>query len=317
MSMKALFNRAFIIGTLCSTLIAMPALATERISIGTGGTGGLFYVMGAGISQVINKYMPDATARAEVTGASVENNHRVAAGQMTIGLSSSSTLYEAKQGIGPFKVSGPLDVAAIAYLYPAVLQVATIKDTGITNFEQLKGKRVSMGPPGSNASVLAIRLLKEYGVFKDITPRFLSYTEGVKALINGQVDAAIVLAGAPTASLIDLDSQRHMTLLSASKEKIDDLIKKYPFYQVYSLPAGTYPDQKQAVTMINDPAVLFTSGKADQTKIYNITKAIFGHLDDLGKVHPLAKKITLKTAPNTPIALHPGAKKYFDEINKQ
>ncbi|SBS30390.1 NMT1/THI5 like protein [Marinomonas spartinae] len=317
MFMKAWFNKAVIVGALCSTLIATPALATERISIGTGGTGGLFYVMGAGISQTINKYMPDTTARAEVTGASIENNYRVAAGQMTLGLSSSSTLYEAKQGIGPFKKSGKLDVAAIAYLYPAVLQVATIQGTGVKDFKDLKGKRVSMGPPGSNAAVLATRLFKEYGVFKDITPRFLSYTEGVKALINGQVDAAVVLAGAPTASLIDLDSQRHMTLLSASKESIDALIKKYPFYQVYSLPAGTYPDQKKAVTMINDPAVLFTSGKADQTKIYDITKAIFDHLDMLRKVHPLAKKISLKTAPNTPITLHPGAKKYFDEMNKQ
>lgn len=310
-----MLKKVFIASALCASLITSSAFAADRVSIGTGGTGGLFYVIGAGISETLNKHMADTTARAEVTGASVENNHRVAAGQMTLGLSSSSTLYEAKNGKGPFKVSGALDVAGIAYLYPAVLQVATTSGTGIDSFEQLKGKRVSMGPPGSNAAVLATRLLQEYGVFNDITPRFLSYNEGVKALVNGQVDATVVLAGAPTSSLIDLDSQTDMKLLSASIEKLDSLVQKYPFYQAYSLPAGTYPDQTKPVTMINDPAILFTSGKEDQSTVYNITKAIFDNLDELGQIHPQAKAISLKTAKHTPIALHPGAKKYFDEVN--
>ena len=309
-----MFKKVFIASTLCATL-ATSVLAADRVSIGTGGTGGLFYVIGAGISESINKHMDDTTARAEVTGASVENNHRVAAGQMTLGLSSSSTLYEAKNGQGPFKVSGALEVAGVAYLYPAVLQIATKSGAGVNSFEELKGKRVSMGPPGSNAAVLATRLLQEYGVFKDITPRFLSYNEGVKALINGQVDATVVLAGAPTASLIDLDSQTDMKLLSANIEKLESLIQKYPFYQAYSLPAGTYPDQTSPVTMINDPAILFTSSKEDQSTVYNITKAIFDNLDELGQIHPQAKAISLKTAKYTPIALHPGAKKYFDEVS--
>jgi TRAP transporter TAXI family solute receptor len=310
-----MFKKLLIASALCTTLITNPALATERISIGTGGTGGLFYVIGAGISETLNKYMDNSTARAEVTGASIENNYRVAAGQMTLGLSSSSTLFEAKNGQGPFKASGALNVSAIAYLYPAVLQVATVANTGIHSFEQLKGKRVSLGPPGSNAAVLATRLLKEYGVFSDITPRFLSYTEGVKALINGQVDATVVLAGAPTSSLIDLDSQTEMSLLSADPEKLDSLIKKYPFYQAYSLPANTYPDQTKTVTMINDPAILFTRGTENQKTIYQITKTIFSHLDTLGQIHPQAKVISLSTAEHTPIALHPGAQQYFDEVN--
>ncbi|REG83713.1 TRAP transporter TAXI family solute receptor [Marinomonas pollencensis] len=196
-----------------------------------------------------------------------------------------------------------------------MLQVATTSNTNIHSFEQLKGKRVSVGPPGSNAAVLATRLLQEYGVFSDITPRFLSYTEGVKALINGQVDATVVLAGAPTSSLIDLDSQTQMSLLSAAPDKLESLIEKYPFYQAYSLPANTYPDQTKPVTMINDPAILFTRGKEDQSSIYQITKTVFSHLTALGQIHPQAKAISLTTAEHTPIALHPGAQQYFDQIN--
>ncbi|GGO84464.1 C4-dicarboxylate ABC transporter substrate-binding protein [Marinobacterium nitratireducens] len=312
-----MYKRLFCITALTASMLAGPATAAERVSIGTGGTGGLFYVIGAGISDVINKHLADTTARAEVTGASVENNHRVASGQMTLGLSSSSTLYEAKHGEGPFNVSGALDVAAIAYLYPAVLQVATIDGEGISTFEDLKGKRVSMGPPGSNAAVLATRLLEEYGIFGDITPRFLSYTEGVQALVSGQVDATVVLAGAPTAALIDLDSQKDMKLLSADPARLAGITEKYPFYQSYTLPAGTYPDITEPVTLINDPAILFTSGKEDQTQIYNITKSVFDHLDELGAVHPQAAKISLETATSTPVPLHPGAEKYFNEVKGQ
>lgn len=312
-----MYKRLLCITALTTSLLSGPAIAAERVSIGTGGTGGLFYVIGAGIAEVLNKHMADTTARAEVTGASVENNHRVASGQMTLGLSSSSTLYEARHGEGPFNVSGALDVAAIAYLYPAVLQVATIDGEGIESFSDLKGKRVSMGPPGSNAAVLATRLMEEHGVFADITPRFLSYTEGVQALMNGQVDATVVLAGAPTAALIDLDSQKDMKLLSADPAKLDALTEKYPFYQSYVLPAETYPDMTKPVLVVNDPAILFTSGKEDQTKIYNITKSIFEHLDELGAVHPQASKISLETASTTPVPLHPGAEKYFAEAKGQ
>ncbi|KFA97417.1 TAXI family TRAP transporter solute-binding subunit [Vibrio sp. ER1A] len=298
---------------LTAAMTSTASLAAERISIGTGGTGGLFYVIGAGIAETVNKHVDDTTARAEVTGASVENNHRVAAGQMTIGFSSSSTLFEAKNGQGPFERTGALDVASVAYLYPAVLQVATIEGKEINSFDDLKGKRVSVGPPGSNAAVITQRLLEEYGVFKQITPRFLSYTEGVKALVSGQVDATVVLAGAPTSSLIDLNSQVDMKLLSADEEKLQSMVEKYPFYQVAQLQPGVYSDIAEPVTVINDPAILFTSSKVDQNQIYSITNAIFSNLDELVQVHPQAKNIQLETAPTTPIELHPGAKQYFDE----
>jgi len=293
-------------------LAATPVLAQERVSIGTGGTGGLFYVIGAGMADLLNKHMDNTTARAEVTGASVENIRRVAANQMTFGFSSSSTLYEAKTGTGPFNGDAQ-SVAAIAYLYPAVLQVATIADTGIASFGDLAGKRVNLGPPGSNAAVLAQRLLEAYGVFDVGKAQFLSYTEGTNALMNGTVDATVVLAGAPTAALIDLDAQRDMVLLPIEEEKVAGLFEAYPFYQPYEIAAGTYPDQTSPVKVINDPATIFTSEGADEGLINAITSTIFEHLPELGEVHPQAKVIALETATQTPIDLHPGAKAFFDQ----
>ena len=295
-----------------AAVLATPAAAQDRISIGTGGTGGLFYVIGAGMADVLNKHMKDTTARAEVTGASVENIRRVGADQMTFGFSSSSTLYEAKNGEAAFNGDAQ-PVAAMAYLYPAVLQVATVKDTRIASFEDLKGKRVNLGPPGSNAAVLAKRLLEAYGVFDAGKAQFLSYTEGTNALMNGTVDATVVLAGAPTAALIDLDAQRDMVLLPLEESKVADMIEKYPFYQIYEIPAGTYPDQTGAVAVINDPATIFTREDADADMIYTITKTIFDNLGELGQIHPQAKAIKLDTATKTPIALQAGAQRYFDE----
>ncbi|MEX0623976.1 MAG: TAXI family TRAP transporter solute-binding subunit [Saccharospirillum sp.] len=287
------------------------AVAEDRVSIGTGGTGGLFYVIGAGMADVINRNLDGTTARAEVTGASVENIRRVAAGQMTFGFSSSSTLYEATVGEGPFN-GQPLEVAAMAYLYPAVLQVATVEGTGITDLSQLAGKSVSMGPPGSNAAVLAQRLLTAYGVLDDVEQQFLSYNEGISALKNGQVEAAVVLAGAPTASLIDLDAQEDMVLLSVDADTVAGMIEDYPFYQLYDVPAGTYPDQTGPVTMINDPATLFTAANADENLIFNLTSALFDNLDQLSEVHPQAAAISAGTATQVPIDLHPGAARYFE-----
>lgn len=297
-----------------ATTAAAPAVAQERISIGTGGTGGLFYVIGAGLADVINNHMEGTTARAEVTGASVENIRRVAANQMTIGFSSSSTLYEAKEGQGPFD-GDPQPVAAMAYLYPAVLQIATTADTGITDFAGLAGKRINLGPPGSNAAVLSRRLLEAYGVFDAGKVEFLSYTEGTNALMNGTVDATVVLAGAPTAALIDLDAQRDMVLLSLDPQKVAQLFQDYPYYQPYDIPAGTYPDQTAPVTVVNDPATLFTREDADPALIEKLTAVIFDNLAELGEVHPQAGAISVQTATQTPIPLHPGAQAYFDSAN--
>src|SRR5690606_21483220 len=114
---------------------------------------------------------------------------------------------------------------------------------------------------GSNSAVLAERLLTAYGVFNKEQARFLSYAEGTKAILNGTIDAAVVLAGAPTAALVELATQRDMRLLSVEEPRVEKMLKEYSFYQIYKIPAGTYKGQSTEIAVINDPAVLFTSEK--------------------------------------------------------
>src|SRR3546814_7906921 len=138
---------------------------------------------------------------------------------------------------------------------------------GCSSELDLAGKRIRLGPPGSNAAVLAQRLLEAYDVFDAGNAQFLSYSEGTNALMNGTIDATVVLAGAPTAALIDLAAQRDMRLIPLEADKVQGLLEDYPFYQINEIPAGTYDGQDAPAHVINDPATIFTSKSADEEAI--------------------------------------------------
>ncbi|MEI2387955.1 TAXI family TRAP transporter solute-binding subunit [Breoghania sp. JC706] len=290
------------------------AQAADRVSIGTGGTGGVFYAVGAGMADVINKHGDGITAKAEVTGASIENIRRVSMGEMTMGFSSASVLYAGANGEDPFEEKQ--NVAAIAYLYPAMLQIAAMKDANVKSIADLKDKRISVGPPGSNSSVIAERLLKAYGAYNESNIQYLSYSEATNAMKDGNLDATMVLAGIPASALIELATSEDVTFVPVDEAKLAELLKDYPFYAVDMLPGGTYRGTDQDTPQLADPAILFTAADADENLVYNVTKTLFDNLKELGAVHPMAKLISLKKGPKTPIPLHPGAKRYFDEAAK-
>lgn len=289
--------------------LSLPVVAQERVAIGTGGTGGVFYAVGAGMADLINRKLEGVTANAEVTGASIENIRRVSMGEMTIGFSSASTLYAGSKGEYPFK--SPQKVAAIAYLYPATLQIAATKSSGVASVGDLSDVRLSVGPPGSNSSVISERLLKAYNAYNEKSVQFLSYGEATGAIKDGNLDASMILAGVPASAFIELTTTQDVSIVAVDPQKVQGLLKDFPFYRLVEIPAGIYNGQPEAVAALGDPAILFTSSDADEELVYNLTKVLFDNLDELGAVHPAAKKINLQTAPDAPIALHPGAKRYF------
>ncbi|MFV0243464.1 MAG: TAXI family TRAP transporter solute-binding subunit [Qingshengfaniella sp.] len=289
-----------------------PAMAQDRVSIGTGGTGGVFYAVGAGMADILSRQLDGVTANAEVTGASIENIRRVSAGEMTMGFSSASTLYEGKNGQGPFD-GDPQNVAAIAYLYPAVLQIAATDKSGAASLDDLADLKVSIGPPGSNSAQFAERLLTAYDAFKMNRVSFLSYGEATAALKNGQLDGSIILAGTPAAAFIELFTTEDVHLVPVDPTRVEGLLADYPFYEVIEIPGGTYEGEANPVTAMGDPAILFTAADADPELVYEITKALFGDIGALQAVHPSAAHISLEKAGQAPIALHEGAQRFFDE----
>ncbi|WP_417667469.1 TAXI family TRAP transporter solute-binding subunit [Roseibium sp.] len=303
--------RDLLAATAIAAFCAAPAFAQDRVSIGTGGTGGVFYAVGAGMADLLTKKLDGVTANAEVTGASIENVRRVSAGEMTIGFSSASTLFAGKNAEPPFRETQ--NVAAIAVLYPAVLQVAATKASGAKSVEDLANLKISIGPPGSNSSVLSTRILQAHGAFNMDNISFLSYGEATGAIKNGNLEGSMILAGTPASAFIELTTTTDVSILPVDPAKVEGMLKEFPFYQLVEVPAGLYTGTDEAVAAVGDPAILFTSADADPEMIYKVTKALFDNLEELGQVHPAAKKIKLDTAPNTPIALHEGAKRYYDE----
>ncbi len=287
------------------------AQAADRVSIGTGGTGGVFYTVGAGLSDILTGIDNGISANAEVTGASIENVRRVSMGQMTIGFSSASTLYAGYHAEDPFEEKQ--NVMAIAALYPAVLQVAATSKSGAKSISDLKDLRISVGPPGSNSSVLAERMLTAHDAFDIGKVQFLSYGEATNAIKNGNLDASIILAGVPASAFIELATTTDSKIIPVDQESAEALIKDYPYYGLGEIPAGVYMGNDEAVPAIVDPVILFTSKDADEDLVYRITKTMMDNLDRLGEVHPAAKLITLEKAPKTPIPLHPGAERYYNE----
>ena len=189
-----------------AALIASAALAQQQaISIGTGGTGGVYYPMGGAIANALSKYLPGVQATAEVTGASVDNLKLIGSGQSEVGFTMADTALEAVKGVDKFK-GNKVDARTLLVLYPNRMHVVTTEGSGIEKMTDLKGKRVSTGSPGSGTEVTAFRLIEAAGLDrdKDMKRERLSVAESVNAIKDGKIDAFFWVGGLPTAAVTDL-----------------------------------------------------------------------------------------------------------------
>jgi TRAP transporter TAXI family solute receptor len=299
-------------------LFCLASAQAQNISIGTGGTGGVYYPMGGGIAAVLSKYVPGMEATAEVTGGSVDNLKLIATGKPYVGFSMADAALDAERGVDKFK-SGKVPLRTLAVLYPNRMHVVTIEGTGISRIADLKGKRVSTGSPGSATEVMAFRIIEAAGLDKDrdMTRERLSVAESVNAIKDRKIDAFFWVGGLPTAAVTDLANTPgikikmidHADLVPAMNRKYGNL------YVEDVIPMSVYKgmdaDNHQATVM----NILVVHQSMDDKTAYNIVKAIFEHRDDLIKVHKEAANIRLENqkAAATPVPFHPGALKYFAE----
>ena len=315
-----LFHRRLIAlaGAACLWLVATsPQADTARISITTGGTGGVYYPMGGGMANVLSKYVPGLQATAEVTGGSVDNLKLIRAGKSEVGFSMVDSAWDAAHGLDKFK-DGKVNVRTLMVLYPNSLQVATVEGTGINKLSDLRGKRVSTGSPGSGVEVVALRVLEAMGLDpkKDLTQERLGASESTSAIKDRKIDAFFWVGGVPTAALTDLAATPGVKMkLLDTAEYADAMNKKYgPLYTKGTIPAGSYPGQDKAATDIDIWNILVTDDKMSDTMAYNIVKTLFEKKAELVAVHKEAEHIDLKNqAIGSSVPFHPGAKKYFEE----
>lgn len=281
------------------------------ISLLTGGTGGTYYPLGGAFAKIISEETGIET-NAETSGASAENLATLKDGNAEMAFTQTDIAAYAKAGERMF-ADGKIDnVQAIGTLYPETVQIVTTKKSGIKSVEDLKGKRVSVGAPGSGVVANAEQILEIHGMsFDDIERKDLSFDESTAGIQDGAIDAAFVTAGAPTGAVEGLAATEDIIILPLAQDKIDALIEKYPFYIQDEVPAGTY-QLAEAVPTVAVQAMLVVRDNLSEELVYDITKAVFENLDKV--THAKAKMIKAENAlKGTGIDIHPGALKYFEE----
>ena len=291
----------------------------NRISITTGGTGGVYYPMGGGMANILSKYVPGLTATAEVTGGSVDNLKLINAGKSEVGFSMVDAGWEAFEGVDKFK-DNKVSVRTLMVLYPNKMHVVTVDGTGINKLSDLKGKRVSTGSAGSGTEIMAMRVLEAVGIDgkKDLRQERLGAAESVNAIKDRKIDAFFWVGGVPTAAVTDLAATPGIKMkLIDHEEAVDAMNKKYgPLYTKGTIPAGSYPGQDKANQEVDVWNILVTNDKMSDQMAYTIVKTLFDKKPELVAVHKEAQNIELKNQPGgSPIPFHPGAKKYFAEQN--
>ena len=295
------------------------AFAQTNISIATGGTGGVYYPYGGGLAEVINQHVEGYSAVAEATGASEENVALVFQGDSDIAFALADTVFQAYSGTGAFEGREIASLRALASIYPNAVHIVTLEGTGITSLSDLSGKRVSLGAPGSGTTISAEALLGANGVsLDDMQVQRLDFNETTAALRDGQIDAGFLSVGPPTSSILDLAATRDVVLVPLTEAEVTAAQEVDPSYAPYTMSAETYPGQTEDVLALSTPNVLIVSEEMDEELAYNVVKAMYENVAELVAIHPAANDTTVEfSMDSTPIPLHPGALRYYQEVGAE
>ena len=289
--------------------------ATKRLSIATGGTGGVFYPYGGGIAKVISENLPGVEATAEVTAASVDNLKFLKQGTSDLAFTMSDAAQDAVLARDDFKDFGAIPLRTLAVLYSSYTHLVTLADSGITDVAQLKGRTVSMGAAGSGTSTLGYRILEAAGVgANDIRSQSLGVAQSVDALKDGKIDAFFWNGGLPTASVLDLvNTPRTYARFIATDSMLPQLEKAYgpSLYYKAIIPKGMY-QQDTDIPVVGVAVLLVVSETMPEDLAHDITRVLFEKQPELATIHPQAKVLSIKTATTgSPIPFHPGAIRYY------
>jgi TRAP transporter TAXI family solute receptor len=289
-----------------------------RLSIATGGTGGVYYPLGGGMANVISKYLPNVEATAEVTAGSVDNCKLVQGGKADLAIIMADIGYDALKGAGRFKAGGPIPLRTIGVVYSNYMHFVTMAGSGIKVVADLKGRRVSTGSPGSGTEVKTMRVLESYGIDgeRDIKRDRLGVAESAGAVKDRKIDAFTWDGGLPTAAVLDLAATPGIKVrVLNNADHLDKLTQKYgPVYYPLPIPKATYPGMDADVQVVCVANLFICHEKMDAGLVYNIVKTLLEHQSELVAVHKEAKNFTLATAAvGSSLPIHPGAIKYYRE----
>ena len=298
---------------------APPGSSVQRLSIATGGTGGVYYPYGGGIAKVISSHVPGVEATAEVTAASIDNLKFLRDGKADLGFTLADSLEEGLRGRGAFADGGATPFRALVVLYDNYTHIATLDGSGIASIHDLRGKVVSTGAAGSGTELIAKRVLEASGLNPDtdIRKQSLGAAQSVDALKDGKVDAFFWSGGLPTGSVLDLaTTARRPLYLLENATVLATLQARYgsTVYHTLFIPADAYPGIAEEVPVIGVHNILVVHERMPAELTYLITKALFEYRQELEAVHSEARNLTLESAiTGSPAPFHDGAIRYYRE----
>ncbi len=290
----------------------------QRLSIATGGTGGVYYPYGGAIASIISTHLPGVQATAEVTAASVDNLKLIRDRQADIAFSLADTLAEAVKGQGPFAQGGPVQARALAVLYENYTHLVVRGDGPVTRVADLKGRVVSVGAAGSGTELIANRVLAAAGLdpATDIVRQNLGFSQSTDQFRDGKLDAFFISGGVPTAAILDLASSASMPWRLLANDETLPALQRHGagLYSRIVIPHGVYPGLAADVPVVGVANILVVHAQMSDQLAYDITRLLFERQSQLAVVHPEAAKLSLATAAAAaPTAFHPGAQRYYRE----
>ncbi|MAW87218.1 MAG: C4-dicarboxylate ABC transporter [Phyllobacteriaceae bacterium] len=309
-------TRLLAAGAMSATLAlgALPAKADEFINVLTGGTSGVYYPLGAALAKIYGEKIEGARTQVQSTKASVENLNLLQKGSGEIAFALGDSVKSAWEGDAEAGFSSKLEkLRGIAAIYPNYIQIVASKESGITSFEDLKGKSLSVGAPKSGTELNARRIFEAMGMsYEDLgQTEYLPFGESVELIKNRQLDATLQSAGLGVASIKDLATALPITMVSVPPSVAETL--GAPFLAA-TIPAGTYEGQAADVPTLAITNILVTHSDVSDETAYQMTKQLFENLPEMVAAHAAAKAISLDAGPKgLPIPLHPGAERYYKE----
>ncbi|WP_157018015.1 TAXI family TRAP transporter solute-binding subunit [Mesorhizobium xinjiangense] len=302
--------------------LAFQAQAQEQqfISIGTGGVTGVYYPTGGAICRLVNKDRKEHGIRCSVesTGGSVYNINTVRTGELEFGVAQSDWQYHAYHGTSKFEEQGPFEKErAVFSVHPEPFTLVVRKGTGVASFQDLKGKKVNVGNPGSGQRATTEIVMEAFGMTMDdfALAAELKGSEMAQALCDGKIDAMIYTIGHPAAAITEAATTCDVELVSVDGEPIEKLVADNPYYRIATVPGGMYKGTDGDVTTFGVGATFITSADVSDEVVYTVVKAVFDNLDDFKKLHPAFTNLKAEEMAKDGLSapLHPGAEKYYKE----
>lgn len=312
--MKTSIRQKLICLLVATSLLLLSGCGGQRMMMGTGGTSGTYYAFGGVLAQYMKEYT-DYSVTAVSTAASKANIQSIGDGDYQIGFTQSDVMSYAWEGSRSFEEDGPSnDFRVLGALYAETVQLITMKDD-IKSVSDLKGRSVSIGAPGSGVYFNAMDVLEGAGLsVDDIKPQYQSFDDSKEALKDGQIDAAFIVAGAPTSAITELATTNGVNLIPIDGELRDNIMSICPYYIPMKIPEGTYPGQDKPIETITIKATLIVDADLDDECVYNLTAAVFDHTEAIAKENAKGEELSVENATSgINVPFHKGAARYYEE----